>query len=78
MPRSGSREATVGAFLALALIVLAVGIMAVGGESRFFSRKATYRAVFPSTDGLIAGSPVKMGGVQVGRASCRERVSECV
>jgi len=66
MPRSGSREATVGAFLALALIVLAVGIMAVGGESRFFSRKATYRAVFPSTDGLIAGSPVKMGGVQVG------------
>ena len=39
MPRSTSREATVGAFLALALIVLAVGIMAVGGESRLFSRK---------------------------------------
>ena len=66
MPRSGSREATVGAFLALALIVLAVGIMAVGGESRVFSRKATYRVVFPSTDGLIVGSPVKMSGVQVG------------
>lgn len=66
MPRSSSREATVGAFLALALIVLAVGIMAVGGESRFFSRKASYRVVFPKTDGLIVGSPVKMGGVQVG------------
>jgi phospholipid/cholesterol/gamma-HCH transport system substrate-binding protein len=66
MPRSTSREATVGAFLALALIVLAVGIMAVGGESRVFSRKAEYRVVFPATDGLIEGSPVKMGGVQVG------------
>jgi len=66
MPRSSGREATVGAFLALALIVLAFGIMAVGGESRLFSRKATYRVAFPSTDGLIVGSPVKMGGVQVG------------
>ena len=66
MPRTSGREATVGAFLALALIVFAVGIMAVGGESRVFSRKATYRTVFASTDGLIVGSPVKMGGVQVG------------
>lgn len=66
MPRSTSREATVGAFLALALIVLAFGILAVGGESRLFSRKATYRVVFPTTDGLLEGSPVKMGGVQVG------------
>jgi phospholipid/cholesterol/gamma-HCH transport system substrate-binding protein len=66
MPRSSSREATVGAFLALALIVLAAGIMAVGGESRLFSRKASYRVVFTATDGLIVGSPVKMGGVQVG------------
>ena len=66
MPRTSGREATVGAFLALALIILAVGIMAVGGESRFFSQKAAYRVVFPSTDGLIVGSPVKMGGVQVG------------
>jgi phospholipid/cholesterol/gamma-HCH transport system substrate-binding protein len=66
MPRATSREATVGAFLALALIVLAAGIMAVGGESRLFSRKASYRVVFPATDGLLVGSPVKMGGVQVG------------
>ena len=66
MPRVRGREATVGAFLALGLIVLAVGIMAVGGESRLFSRKVHYRAIFPSTDGLIVGSPVKMGGVQIG------------
>lgn len=66
MPRTSSREATVGAFLALALIILAVAIMAVGGESRLFARKTVYRVVFPATDGLIVGSPVKMGGVQVG------------
>jgi phospholipid/cholesterol/gamma-HCH transport system substrate-binding protein len=66
MPKTTSREATVGAFLALALIVLAFGIMAVGGESRLFSKTSSYRVVFPATDGLIVGSPVKMGGVQVG------------
>jgi phospholipid/cholesterol/gamma-HCH transport system substrate-binding protein len=66
MPKTSGREAVVGAFLVLALIVLAVAVMAVGGESRLFARKVSYRALFPSTDGLIDGSPVKMGGVQVG------------
>jgi phospholipid/cholesterol/gamma-HCH transport system substrate-binding protein len=66
MPRVGSREATVGTFVALALIIFAFGVLAVGGESRLLSRQATYRAVFPSTDGLIEGSPVKMGGVHIG------------
>ena len=66
MPKTSGREAVVGAFVVLALIVLAVGVMAVGGESKLFVRKVTYRALFPSTDGLIEGSPVKMGGVQIG------------
>ena len=69
MPSVRHRDLSVGAFAILALIVLSVGIMAVGGESRFFSRKVRYRAVFPSTDGLIVGSPVKMAGVQVGTVS---------
>ena len=66
MPKTSGREAVVGAFVVLALIVLAVGVMAVGGESKLFARKVNYRALFPSTDGLIEGSPVKMGGVQIG------------
>ena len=66
MPKTSGREAVVGAFVVLALIVLAVAVMAVGGESRLFARKVTYRSQFPSTDGLIEGSPVKMGGVQIG------------
>jgi len=51
---------------ALALIILAITIMAVGQESRLFSPKIRFRAVFPNTDGLSVGSPVKMAGVQVG------------
>lgn len=66
MPKNRGRDFSVGAFAVLALAVLAIGVMAVGGESRLFSKKAHYRADFPSTDGLIAGSPVKMAGVQVG------------
>jgi phospholipid/cholesterol/gamma-HCH transport system substrate-binding protein len=66
MPRRAGKELPVGAFIALALLVLAVGIMAVGGESRVFSRKAHYSARFASVEGLRIGSPVKMAGVQVG------------
>jgi phospholipid/cholesterol/gamma-HCH transport system substrate-binding protein len=66
MPKTSGREAVVGAFVVIALIVLAVGVMAVGGESKLFARKVSYRASFSSTDGLIEGSPVKMGGVQIG------------
>jgi phospholipid/cholesterol/gamma-HCH transport system substrate-binding protein len=63
------KELPVGAFVALALLVLAVGIMAVGGESRVFSPKIHYRATFASAEGLRVGSPVKMAGVQVGTVS---------
>jgi phospholipid/cholesterol/gamma-HCH transport system substrate-binding protein len=66
MPRREGKALPVGAFVALALLVLAVGIMAVGGESRVFSRKAHYRASFKNVEGLRIGSPVKMAGVQVG------------
>ncbi len=66
MSRNRARDITVGAFAVLALVVLAIGVMAVGGESRLFTKKASFRATFASTDGLNAGSPVRMAGVQVG------------
>jgi phospholipid/cholesterol/gamma-HCH transport system substrate-binding protein len=43
--------------------------MAVGEESRLFAKKATYSVVFPSAEGLVVGSPVKMSGVIVGSVS---------
>jgi phospholipid/cholesterol/gamma-HCH transport system substrate-binding protein len=60
------RDLSVGALAALALLVLGVTIMSVGGQSRLFSSKAHYRVVFPNTEGLRVGSPVKIAGVQVG------------
>lgn len=69
MAKQRGRDVTVGAFTALALIVLAVGVMAVGGQSRLFARKARYLVNFQSSDGLVVGSPVKMAGVQIGTVS---------
>jgi phospholipid/cholesterol/gamma-HCH transport system substrate-binding protein len=66
MSKRPVRDLSVGALAALALLVLGVTIMSVGGQSRLFSSKAHYRVVFPSTEGLRVGSPVKIAGVQVG------------
>ena len=66
MAKRGGRDLAVGALFSLALVVLAVTIMAVGGESRLFSKKARYSVIFPSAEGLVVGSPVKMSGVVVG------------
>jgi phospholipid/cholesterol/gamma-HCH transport system substrate-binding protein len=66
MAKRRSRDLSVGVLFALALLILALTIMAVGGESRLFVQKVQYFVVFPNTDGLRRGSPVKMAGVEVG------------
>jgi phospholipid/cholesterol/gamma-HCH transport system substrate-binding protein len=69
MARRRGSDLTVGAVFALALIIVAIAVMAVGGESRLFVSKASYRVVFPNVTGLVVGSPVKMSGVQIGSVS---------
>ena len=69
MANRGGRDLAVGAMFSLALLILALAIMAVGGESRLFTNKAHYLVVFPTADGLVVGSPVKMSGVIVGTVS---------
>ena len=66
MSKRRSRDVTIGAIFALALIILAITVMAVGEESRLLGKKSAFLVVFPSTDGLGVGSPVKMAGVQIG------------
>ena len=61
-----SREASVGFVILLAGVVLLVGILAVGKESKLFTRKVDYWTSFPNVMGLAEGSPVKLVGVQVG------------
>lgn len=64
--RKGPRNLALGAFTMLALLVFAIGIMAVGGEHGVLSNRDAYLVVFPATQGLIVGSPVQMSGVQIG------------
>jgi len=64
-----SREASVGFLIFAAGLVLMIGILAVGKESRLFSRKVEYWTSFPNVSGLAEGSPVKLVGVQVGTVS---------
>jgi len=66
MARRRGSDLTVGAVFALALIIVAVVVMAVGGDSHLFSKQARYRVVFPTVTGLVEGSPVKMSGVKIG------------
>ena len=61
-----SRDIAVGALFALALIVLALTVMALGDGSNLFRDEVHYFVVFPSVDGIGDGSPVKMSGVQIG------------
>ncbi len=66
MARQAARDVSVGIVVALALVVLAVGVMAVGESSQLFAPKAYYGVLFPHTDGLKVGSPVAMAGVEIG------------
>jgi phospholipid/cholesterol/gamma-HCH transport system substrate-binding protein len=60
------RDFTIGSLFALALVVVALGVMVVGGESGLFLERAEYTVVFPDATGLLRGAPVRMAGVEVG------------
>lgn len=51
---------------ALGLLVVALAVMAVGGEAGWLFRKTHYYVAFPNADGLLVGAPVKMAGVTIG------------
>ncbi len=55
-----------GAFVALGLIVAAVLVFIIGAERHMFQAKARLRANFNDVGGLRVGSPVRMGGIDVG------------
>ncbi len=63
---SGTRNVKVGAFVLTGLVVLAAVIFLIGDERRMFQSKVEYRIVFHNVEGLKRGSPVRMGGVDVG------------
>jgi phospholipid/cholesterol/gamma-HCH transport system substrate-binding protein len=69
MAKRPARDVTVGAVFALALIILALTVMVVGGDSGLWFERAEFRIVFPDATGLRVGAPVRMAGVQIGTVS---------
>ncbi len=61
-----TKEKKVGLFVVAGLIVLGLGIFLIGENRKFWQRKVTYTAVYSDVAGLRAGSPIAMGGVDVG------------
>jgi phospholipid/cholesterol/gamma-HCH transport system substrate-binding protein len=62
-----TREVKVGVFVALSLLILAGTIFLIGSESNLFSPHTQMRTSFRDVQGLARGSPVRMGGVDIGR-----------
>ncbi|MBC7533492.1 MAG: MCE family protein [Oligoflexus sp.] len=58
-----------GVFVLCVGIVAAICIVVAGDEVSFFRHSQTYRSQFQNTAGLVAGAPVRMGGVEVGRVA---------
>ncbi|CAN5558776.1 MlaD family protein [soil metagenome] len=61
-----TRERRVGIFVAVGLIITTAAIFLIGQNRKFWQRKVRYQAVYSQVAGLKAGSPIAMGGVDVG------------
>lgn len=61
------REIKVGAFVFLGIVVMSLVVFMIGDEARLFESKVEYHAYFQDVQGLKRGSPVRMGGVDIGR-----------
>ena len=64
-----SRDIKVGIFVALSLCVLAAIVFLIGEERQLFDSHRAVKASFKDVKGLSRGSPVRMGGVDIGSVS---------
>src|SRR5262245_18949800 len=63
------REIKVGAFVLAGLIAIGGVIFMIGEERQLFKSKLEYQVSFTDVQGLRPGSPVRMGGVDIGTVS---------
>jgi phospholipid/cholesterol/gamma-HCH transport system substrate-binding protein len=56
-----------GLFVSGALVLAGVVIFLIGRENRLFERHVRYHAAFENVEGLKLDSPVRLGGLDVGR-----------
>ncbi len=58
-----------GLFIALGLALAGVVVLVIGKERRLFEQANVYTAAFENVDGLALDSPVRLGGLTVGKVS---------
>jgi phospholipid/cholesterol/gamma-HCH transport system substrate-binding protein len=63
------RELRVGILVVTSVVLLAVAIVLIGGDSGFFTPKYKITVYFHSADGLHAGALVLVNGVRIGNVS---------
>lgn len=61
------RELRVGIFVLAGLLTAGLVIFLVGDARNAFDKKTTYKAAFTDVEGLVSGSLVRMGGLDIGR-----------
>jgi phospholipid/cholesterol/gamma-HCH transport system substrate-binding protein len=61
-----SRDIKVGAFVLASLCLVGGLIFLIGSEAQMFARHVEVRTAFKDVQGLTRGSPVRMGGVDIG------------
>ena len=71
-----SKDVKVGAFVLAGLTAMGAVIFLIGDERQIFRSKLAYSAQFEDVQGLRRGSPVRMGGVDVGSVVAVDYASE--
>lgn len=66
MKRNLTRDLAVGALVLAAALIFTLAVFMIGSEQRVWVRKTEFRLKVPDANGLNAGSPVRLAGVQVG------------
>ena len=66
---SRARDLKVGLFVLAGLIFSGIVIFLIGDERRLFSRSVEFTATFADVQGLKAGAPIRMGGIDIGHVS---------
>ena len=60
------RDLKVGAFVLAGLLFSVVVIFLIGDERRLFSSSVVFKTKFADVQGLKAGAPIRMGGIDIG------------
>lgn len=69
MATKTTQEIRVGLFIFIGLILAFIVVFSIGGKNQLFREQYTLFTNFKDVGGLIAGSPVRLAGVEVGTVS---------